>query len=249
MRFFRAILLIVIVTALGTLDTAEAGRLSGERNGAKAKYSYSMVSGIARAGKRSQRFEVRAGDCRYDNSWSRCGSDVERSEYYPKKRWKYGANQWIGFSVYLPSDFRTSSRVNTSMAIIDTDIPGSRAMMHLQLLGNSSYLRVWRQPEADLKYPLLQVSEMRGRWTDFVVHFDTSKGKQVLEVFVNGKLLKKIESWIRVPPKEYYFYYGIHRASVSEHGGPMPTQVLFIDEARMGRSHGKVIVNEKRPVD
>ena len=50
--------------------TLEAGRLPGSRSLSDTEHGYQIVTGLSRAGKYSQRFEVRAGDCGEDEDWS-----------------------------------------------------------------------------------------------------------------------------------------------------------------------------------
>ena len=59
-----------------------------------------------RAGKKSIRFEVRAGDCGKDKDggWSDCDTDRERHELSGKYRVSKG-ERWYAWSIYLPSDF------------------------------------------------------------------------------------------------------------------------------------------------
>ena len=50
-------------------------RLTGVRSLSTASWGYSVVSDIVRAGKESQRFEVRPGDCGEDSGWSDCDNN------------------------------------------------------------------------------------------------------------------------------------------------------------------------------
>lgn len=257
--FFMSVGLII------SASTASANRLQGKRSLSTTKYGYAIVRNIARAGKRAQRFEVRAGDCGWDKGWSDCDSDRERSEISIKKRWRYGVNKWIGFSVYLPANFTTSNKVNTTVGQIHTSggpvgIAGGHKslppLMQMEMKGNDYRLCVHMLSGSSTNVndkcryiPLAKISKMRGRWTDIMIHFDTSKGTELLEVFLNGNKKATISGWITFRPKEYYFKYGIYRSFVSRHRGPMPTQILYIDEVRMGKSAAKVQVNKARPVD
>ena len=119
--------------------------------------------------------------------------------------------------------------------------------------------------------PLGSVGALLGRWTDVVIRFDTSGNDQILEVYLNGhrrftiadlqmlgieqsrvpvyQLEATIQNFIEHRPQQYNFQYGIYRAFVSRNGGPMPTQVIVIDEVRMGRRIEDVLVNERKAVD
>ena len=243
------------------------GRLDGNRSLNDKKHGYAISSDVARAGKKSQRFEVRAGDCGEEIGWSDCANDRERSEIIVKKTWPYGRDVWIGFSVYLPPDFKTSSRVKTTVGQIHQKggnrptgkaggLPSKPPLMQMEMIGDRYLMgvRINTGPKENVKtttkdYNLISVSQMRGRWTDVAIHLDTSDGNELLEVFVNGKLKGSIRDWINFRPEEYFLKYGIYRSFVSKHGGPMPTQILYIDEVKMGNSFEKVSPDEKLPVD
>ena len=263
--FKRNAIAIVALLALIIPSIAEAGRLSGKRSLSKTSYGYKIVKDVARAGKKSQRFEVRAGDCSANDGWSDCANNRERSEFRLKKDWKYGSDQWIGFSVFVPSDFRTSNKVKTTVGQIHQKggptgtaggLPSFPPLMQLEMKGNRYFVNVHvltgsaqNVKDTSKEFTLANISDMRGKWTDIVIHLNTAKGAQVLEVWANGQKKATMQNWIKFRPKSYYFKYGLYRSFVSRHGGPMPTQVIYVDEVKMGRSQNKVIVDENRPVD
>lgn len=249
------------------VSSVGAGRLQGERSLSNTAHGYSIVRDRVRAGLEAQRFEVRPGDCGRDRVWSDCETDRERSEISLGQRWQYGQNMWIGFSVFLPSDFQTSNRVRTTVGQIHqwggnrpsgtaNGLPSFPPLMQLEMLGNNYSLRVHiLTGQADnvrndvRDFHLISINEMRGRWTDVAINFDTSGDSQALEVYINGERRARIEDWIVFHPEYYYFKYGIYRSFVSQHGSPMPAQVLLVDEVRMGGQFEAVQVNELRPVD
>ncbi|WP_282153982.1 heparin lyase I family protein [Ruegeria atlantica] len=239
--------------------------LPGYHFAAKVPHAHSKSKEQVRAGKWSQRFEVRAGDCGSDHGWSDCQTDRERSEITLNKRWTYGTDQWIGFSVFLPNDFKSSNKVRTTVGQIhQKGGPSGQAggfksnppVVQLEMKGNQYFARVHilsggakNVKGSDKRFELASIAAMRGRWTDVVLHFDTKGGNEVLEVYINGQRKAYISDWLRFHPKNYSFKYGIYRSFVSRHNGPMPTQVLFFDEVKMGNKPSKVQVNTKRPVD
>ena len=255
---------VLLAACVGTVGT---GRLQGERSLNDTAYGYSIVSNLVRAGAQAQRFEVRAGDCADDpwSSWSDCENNRERSEISLNRRWAYGADMWIGFSVYLPESFETSSRVKTTVGQIHQKgaatgtaggLPSRPPLMQLEMRGNRYFLRVHLlSGDADnvrndvVDFTLVDIRDMRGRWTDIAINFNTAEGEELLEVYVNGERKARHTNWITFEPESYYFKYGIYRSFVTRHGGPMPTQILFIDEVRMGASLESVMVSEAQPVD
>ena len=254
-----------LTLAIALPAPADAGRLPGQRSLSTTKWGYQIVKAPTRAGSQAQRFEVRAGDCGTDEGWSDCATDRERSEISVKKRWRFGQEMWIGYSVYLPPDFATSSRVRTTVGQIhQTGGPIGRAyglpsfppLVQLEMIGNRYYANVHvltgstsNVTDRSREFPLASIASMRGRWTDIMIHLDTTNGAQVLDFYVNGKRAGGIRDFIQFKPREYYFKYGIYRSFVSKNGGPMPTQILVIDEVKMGNSVARVAVQNNRPVD
>ncbi|MFK7745296.1 MAG: polysaccharide lyase [Roseobacter sp.] len=268
MKLILKLTFFLCVFAIAAPDPATAQRLPVERSMKKntTKHGYAKVRDFSRLGKRSQRFEVRAGDCGWDDGWSDCDNDRERSELYVKKDWRHNTDQWIGFSVYLPNDFKTSSRVRTTVGQVKMKggpkgfaggFPSEPGVFQMEMLGNRYFLRVhvlsgpFDNVKNDIKdYNLATISEMRGKWTDFAVRLNTKTAPGALDVYKNGKRVASHPFNQNYKPKAYYFKYGIYRSFVSEHRGPMPTQVVFFDEVRMGRSFEKVAVEgQRRPVD
>ncbi|WP_432450499.1 heparin lyase I family protein [Aliiroseovarius marinus] len=246
-------------------DSAAAGRLSTERSLSKTKHGYQIVKGHARAGKRSQRFEVRPGDCGRDPGWSDCDNNRERSEVKLKKNIRVGSEWWIGFSIYLPKDFQSSPRVKTSLGQIHQrggptgsagGLPSFPPLLQMDAIGNQwqACVHVLSGSASNVRdvcahYNLASLNQMRGRWTDVEIHIRATPGNPLLEVYVNGARKLQSNQFLRFVPKEFYVKYGIYRSFVSRHGGPMPTQVAFFDEVRMGKTRDSIAIDGRKPVD
>jgi len=250
---------------LGMTGCQTTNGVSGNRSLSTTEWGYSHTTDIARAGETSQRFELRPGDCGRDTGWSDCASDRSRSEISVRQRWRYGTNKWIGFSVYLPEDFQTSRFVNTTVGQIHQrggpkgTAGGFKSMpplMQMEMKGNNYRLCVHMLSgdagnvrDVCRYMDLMKVSDMRGKWTDIMINFDTSDDRQILDVYVNNTKTASISDWIRFKASEYYLKYGLYNSFISRNGGLMPTQVLYIDEIRMADSAEGVRVNETIPVD
>ena len=74
------------------------------KDGPKKPWSHRFSSKVKRAGKLSQRMEIRNGDCSQDyftkNKKFGCNNDRERSEIVFHE-WEKGKNKWIGLSVKI----------------------------------------------------------------------------------------------------------------------------------------------------
>lgn len=264
-HFFRMAVAPLCLLGFALQLSACATRLPGHRSLNDTTYGYRIVDAPVRAGEASQRFEVRSGDCGEDPGWSDCDNDRERSEISLDNRWGYGTDRWIGFSVFLPMDFQTSAVVNTTVGQIHQTggpsgmaggLPSYPPLLQLEMKGGAytANIHVLTGEASDVRdesrfFPLADLAEMRGRWTDILIHFDTAGGRQHLEFFVNGTKKAELADWIVFRPKAYYFKYGIYRSFVSRHGTPMPTQILYFDEVRMGGSRANAEVDPAHPVD
>jgi hypothetical protein len=257
--------LTTVTVFLVCISACVSTRMPGKRSLNSTEHGYTIVSDIVRAGEQSQRFEVRAGDCGQDVGWSDCANDRERSEFSLSKRFHPGKDQWIGFSIYLPADFVSSPHVNTSLGQIHQrggpsgtagGLPSFPPALQLNVKGQNyrACVHILSGSSDNVSdrcqyFGLAKLEQMRGKWTDVIVHFDTSAKSSLLEIFINGQRKAHLENFIKFWPHQYYVKYGIYRSFVSRHPGPMPTQVVHYDEVRMGRSQKFVIVRPDDPVD
>ncbi|MEO1705234.1 MAG: heparin lyase I family protein [Pseudomonadota bacterium] len=240
------------------------GRLDTFRSLSDTPHGFQLVASPVRAGERAQRFEVRPGDCGRDAGWSDCETDRERSELTVRQDILPGTDRWVAYSIYLPEDFYSSPRVTTSLGqihqrggptgtaggfasfppLLQIDARGNRVAACLHILSGS----IDNITDRCRDFPLTTVSAMRGRWTDVMIHLD-ARGSGVLEIYLNGQRRAQSTGFIRFQPKEYYVKYGVYRSFVSRHGGPMPGQVAFYDEVRIGPDRASVEVSAERFVD
>lgn len=236
---------------------ASADRLPGERYLSDTVWGYQIVTAPTRAGAEAQWFEVRPGDCAANADRDDCDRDRERSEFRPDLDWPPGTPMWIGFSVFLPQDFPVSTDVKTTIAQIHQrggpiQVAGGMTsrppVMQLELFGADLQLTIPVPGESNLHVDLAEVTALRGVWTDFRVFFEGGPDP-VLRVWINGDLRADVSAWPSQPPDAYFFRYGVYRSFVSRHDGPMPTQILLIDEVRLGPTPGDVALNLANPVD
>ncbi len=257
---------ITLIIALATLVSAcQTGRLAGHRSLNSTPHGYSVSNELTRAGEYAQRFEVRAGDCGYDDGWSDCDNDRERSEITLRQSITPGGDQWIGFSLYLPNDFVSSSYVNTTLGQIHqrggprgkaAGLPSFPPLVQLEAKADKyrACIHILSGSASDVrdicKYvELANLTEMRGRWTDVLIHLDTNNDSSHLEIFVNNQRKVDLKDFITFWPSDFYVKYGIYRSFVSRHPGAMPMQYAYFDEVKMGQTKAEVAVKPDHPVD
>jgi hypothetical protein len=227
------------------------------------EYSVSTSNEVARIGETSQRFEIRHGDCRgFD-----CETNRRRIEFAAFNDLHQVPNEtaWYGWSIYLPSDFQDLSPVGTILGqaklvgwnevsgysrgpLWDFSVQRGRLVFKYSPRGRSD----------PIDCPTISISQMRGRWTDIVVYadysFENPDGGPTVRAWINGRLMCSSTTPLVTPymtqeanSQKIYMRYGIYNSQVqrwlSIQGEPeLPTQVVFYDEVRIGRSREDVDV-------
>ena len=236
-----------------------SGSLPVDRSLNTTSWGYKLVSAPepVRAGEKSQRFEVRRGDCGQDEVWSDCNYDRERSEVlvrniiYPK------TDMWFSWSLFIPQDFKSGVKVKTTVGQIHQrgivrvgenstagGFPSFPPLLQIDISGDcfgATYHKITRRPTSlgdEAQYECMTtLEEIRGKWTDVVVHFDSHQENGILELFVNGDSKRIVKNPMLLVPDNFYLKYGIYRSFVTkEYPNIMSTQIVYFDEVRMGRT-------------
>lgn len=94
-------------------STIEKKRSEWDKDVPKNAWSYNMVDTDARSGDRSQRLELRNGDCttrsKYKETYWGCENDRERVEM-TNTYWNTGEDKWIGLSVKIDDEWEVSEK-------------------------------------------------------------------------------------------------------------------------------------------
>jgi len=186
--------------------------------GAK-KHGYQVVSAPdhpVRYGKKSERFEVRPGDCSRNNyGWDDCKNDRERSELtQPDKDQKEGDEYWYRWSIYIPEGHQNIYRTKLAYAQFHQD--GCQPVFMFQEYGGGYWLNIQSAIKGyDDDRKLLGPKEFVGRWNDIVVHARwTKKTDGWFKVWVNGEE-KASHDGKTMTCKAVYFKYGVYRTFLS----------------------------------
>jgi hypothetical protein len=183
----------------------------------------------------------------FKHSVERCG---ERSEL-KMKRTKIGKAYWYGWSVFIPSNW--SSRdpgfdIVTQFATFPTK-PGRNFACggngsKISRRGNSLILDFQRQGNSTdvecTSYPLVRVSEIRGQWTDFVMHVKWTGNKDgFLKLWMksgNGQYTQKVDyrgqTFWNDEGDGPYFKMGLYKGNPNWKG-PAP-RTVYTAEYRLG---------------
>ena len=205
-----------------------------------------------RAGEKSIRFEVRPGDCGYNDDWSDCDTDRERHELSGKKM--SGGEWWYAWSIFLPEDFINVSPAKVALGQFHQD----KGHVVWMFQNQSDYTRggYW----FDNQVPgytksldrLLTNENMIGKWNDILVNVKWSKKENgFFKVWVNNKLGYEYIGPTKTKAK-VYFKFGIYRSYLKQwiyssrnktKEKAVPAQVVYFDEVRAGKTKEKVVGN------
>jgi len=218
----------------------------------------------SRRGNQYQRFELREGDCYNLGNWDDCANDRQRVEFTANPFLPPKGNQCIAFSIMLDKSFETIEPSPTALGQIHqrggptTFAGGFKSNPGILMFHAEEgyydfdwlYLHGPRNDitQLDLKFRLLPLDEMKGKWNDISFCLDFAKSN--MSLWVNGK--RKFN--INQPPhglhlpESIFFKYGIYQSFTTwykeEHNkDKTPTQIVYYDEIRRGSSIEEVDFN------
>ena len=202
-----------------------------------------------RAGEKSIRFEVRAGDCGKDKDggWNDCKKDRERHELSARYRVSKG-ERWYAWSIYLPEDFINVYPVSTMLGQFHQE---KKHVIWMFKNGPDGYwIESYVKGFTSEKRILLSKQEMLGKWNDILVNVNwTHKEDGFFKIWVNNKLAYDYKGQTKSKGVRTYYKFGIYRSWISKYksyhkGKEVPTQVVYFDEVRAGKIREKVIQNK-----
>ena len=239
-------------------------------------YSYISDKDFARRGSFYQRFELKDGDCFWDEYWNDCDNNRERIELSSRPRQKPEDIQCFAYSIMLDKAFIDTYPTGTSLGQIHQMGGPSGTAEKLpsfppivQINAERGRLRFkWHELSGSASnviditkdYDLISLDGMKDKWTD--ISFCLNYKDRRMDVWINGiKKHEILKSPISFIPEFTYFKYGIYRSFISKYkqykkmlgrDDTLPTQVVFYDEVRRGNSIEEVDFNinpKLKPVD
>ena len=122
-----------------------------------------------RAGEKSIRFELRAGDCGKDKDggWNDCKKNRERHELSGRYRVSKGEN-WYAWSIYMPEDFKNVDPVSVILGQFHQE------KKHVIWMFKNKRGGYWIEnyvPEYTVgRTQILSKEELLGKWNDILVN-------------------------------------------------------------------------------
>lgn len=206
-----------------------------------------------RAGEQSIRFEVRPGDCSKNSvGHDDCLTDRERHELVQTgRKQKEGDEWWYAWSIFVPHDMPNVFPTKVTFGQFHQN-PNVIWMFRNK---DGGYF-VNRQNTLGRGYGFDRILEdrtLRGRWNDIVAHVRwTHKNEGLFRVWVNEKMAYDYRGPTLGKDKIAYFKFGIYRTFVSRYMADrgvdaVPTQVIYYDEVRRGKTRQEVTAGLRKP--
>ncbi|NVK74447.1 MAG: heparin lyase I family protein [Oceanospirillaceae bacterium] len=208
-----------------------------------------------RTGETSFRFEVRDGDCGNDGEgWSDCKNDRQRHEY---SAGNVNGEIWFNWSLYIPDDFKSIFPATVTLGQFHQhNGSGPPFMFQTSAIhsGQKSGYNIDRQMHGSTleNKPLLTDAEMRGRWTDILVHANWKTDyRGFFRIYVNGETVPRYQyvgPTIDKKGGSPYFKFGIYQSHISRYlmgkgkDAKTPTQVVYYDNVKKGSTCTKASV-------
>ena len=199
-----------------------------------------------RNGEQAVRFEVRLGDCGKDKlpgKWNDCKNDRQRHELSGKY---FKGEIWIAYSIYLPDDFK--SVFPAKLALGQVHQKNRPPSLMFQLRDDGYFVDRQMRGRTFEKKKLLDFQSMKGKWNDILIHANFTKDQDgFYKIWANNELKYKY-SGITSEGKPNFFKFGVYQSFLKRYSWRkdnqrFPTQIVFYDEIRVGKSREDVIKN------
>ena len=199
-----------------------------------------------RLGQQSLRFEVKPGDCGYNNGWNDCKKDRERHELSGDKH--EDGEYWYAWSIYLPKDFKNVFPTKLAMG----QFHQSKGHVVWMFQNSSGGYHIDNQVNGYTQYEMevLEAKDMFENWNDILVNANwTHTNKGFFKVWINGKLVLNHSGKTKKEGKKVYQKFGIYRSYMKRFKNynktdKVPGQVVYFDEVRTTKSCKKLKLDE-----
>ncbi len=245
-RIFHFLVVCAIATPAQAFDTW-IFRKSSEPGHKPWGYTNTEAPHPVRYGKYSDRFEVRAGDCGWNNNftWNDCENERERHELTSHgtstRTGTIGDLFWYRFSLYIPKENKRLSGIDINFVQIYAQTGRKRCGPVLQITQVPSGEIYVKGIPVPVEFDTSLVDngrQSKGKWYDIVINaLWTTEQFGYVQIFVNGK--RKITAFgptlVHGCTEYVYFKYGIYRHYIPK-GAKLPTTVAYFDGLRRGRT-------------
>ena len=224
------------------------------------KYGFQIVTKQdghpVRAGNKSLRFELRDGDCNDPPppAHNDCKTDRERFELSAEDIYS-GEEWWYAWSIFIPKDFINISPAYLSLGQFHLEpTPEGDPCCNLSLRNRRGGYHLQNPINNFDEQQLLTHSEMVETWNDILINLKLyKKDNGLIKLWLNVKLVYEYQGPTLTKNSKFVsFKFGIYRSFISwflnqskrlYNISKLPTQVIYYDEVRVGKSKEQVVGN------
>ena len=190
-------------------------------------------------------FDVRPGDCSWDQGWNDCKNDRERSELSERNKSTYpNSEHWYGWYIYFPDDY---INISPAKAVFGQFYQtGAHPVWMFQHSRSGLFLDERAYGSSIGNYKLIDKKELRGKWHIIEVQVRWAKNKKgFFRVWVNGVQKVNLDGQT-MNARTIYFKYGIYRRQLSRyeeefHTTQVPGQKVYYANVKRGRSRDDLL--------
>ena len=277
MKFFFLIFFIMLFSQAANANKKDITNINFKSSVAKGKIgkSYEIVkvgSGEPVIGKSAYKFVAIPFDCGRDDKHTDCGEIV----LYKENRYRskgdrvrselsshdntFKGERWLTLSIYLPEDYKTISPTVTAFYQI-YEKHGGPAFKIEDFYG-IMVGSIMHSGKLIAKTKLLEIDNMKGKWTHIVMHnnYSKKKDKGFYNIWVNSKYKASFngQTYGSSTTKGLYVKAGIYQTYLSRYlkkigmnpkwkkgqaAGNFPTQIVYMDNIFKSRSKEKLKKN------
>ncbi|MDJ0821553.1 MAG: polysaccharide lyase [Paracoccaceae bacterium] len=209
-----------------------------------------------RDGNTALAFQVKDGQCAGNRTYDDCKGGRERAEVKDRGRVKTDQETWYAFSLFVPNNTPSIDPANTGLVQWQDTKGSGEITLGLNLFKEGIELiqdDPTTQQTDDMVPPrpmvmkiIVPPSRVRGRWHDFRVQAVWStKSSGLIRVWLNDRLVHEHRGRNLNRNVAPSFKFGLYRSGLKRlrsAGKPVPTQLVFYDAVKRGRSQDEVTV-------
>ncbi len=201
-----------------------------------------------RFGEKSERFEVRPGDCgtTENGGWNDCENDRERTEMSSHKNHILynGDENWYRWSIFFPKNYEVMHPIWMTFGqfkqigchpVFSFNIGEYATYSEASFFQHMTGRYARAVDGAGLQTHITR--NFRGKWLDIVVHAKWSHSNEGrFKFWVNGKLISDYKGKTLWCYKGIYFKYGVYRTGVSAVPEKYRHTTVYSDGIRISKS-------------
>lgn len=178
-----------------------------------------------------QRFELRPGECGFNDEWNDCETNRERSEMMEWRRHRNSGENtefWYEFDIYFPAEFEDISPANLWTGQLHQNGGGPILMFGVS---NNQFILADETQRPVIRKPLVNEENLLSTWHTIKVHARWAKDNTgFMKVWCNDEFVYEMDG-PTMSGSMVYFKYGIYRSHLNR-VDELPIHVVYYTKPR-----------------